>query len=50
LQLGSQQRWPCPVGHWEGERFVITDGRHQYVAALMLGLEFLLVAWTEARP
>jgi hypothetical protein len=47
LQLGNQQRWPCPVGRWDGERFVITDGRHQYVASLMLGMEHLLVAWVD---
>lgn len=47
LQLGAQQRWPCPRGHWRGDRFVIVDGRHQFIAALMLGLEHLLVAWLE---
>jgi hypothetical protein len=45
LQLGDHQPWPCPRGHWEGERFVIVDGRHDFVAALMLGLEYILVAW-----
>ena len=47
LQLGAAQRWPCPRGHWSGERFIIVDGRHEYVAALMLGRSHLLVAWTE---
>lgn len=47
LQLGSHQRWPCPRGHWANGNFVIADGRHQFVAALMLGLEWLLVAWVE---
>lgn len=47
LQLGSSQRWPCPRGHWRGARFVVVDGRHQFVASLMLGLEQLLVAWLE---
>ena len=45
LSLGDQQAWPCPVGEWEGNLFVIHDGRHQYVAALMLGLTHILVAW-----
>lgn len=47
LQLGANSSWPCPRGHWEGERFVIVDGRHEYVAALMLGRSHLLVAWIE---
>ena len=45
LQLGPSQRWPCPTGHWDGDTFVIEDGRHQYLAALMIGLTHLLVAW-----
>lgn len=50
LQLGDRQPWPCPRGHWEGDRFVIVDGRHEYVATLMLGLEWVLVAWVEPVP
>lgn len=50
LQLGGHQPWPSPRGHWEGERFVIVDGRHQYVASLMLGLTHVLVAWIEVAP
>ena len=49
LQLGEHQPWPCPRGHWEGERFVLVDGRHDYVAALMLGHGHLFVAWVEER-
>jgi hypothetical protein len=45
LQLGDSQPWPCPRGHWDGETFVIIDGRHDYVACLMLGLEYILVCW-----
>lgn len=45
LQLGDHQPWPSPRGHWDGDRFVIVDGRHQYVASLMLGIEHILVAW-----
>ena len=45
LQLGDHQSWPCPRGHWEGEprksRFVIVDGRHEYLAAVALGVDRL---------
>lgn len=53
LQLGDSQPWPPPVGRWEEDpedgrrQFVITDGRHEYVAALMLGHRSILVAWLE---
>jgi hypothetical protein len=46
-QLGDQSAWPCPNGHWEGEEFVIHDGRHEYLASLMVGRTHLLVAWLE---
>jgi hypothetical protein len=39
------QPWPPPVGRWDGPRFTLYDGRHTYLAALMLGVERLLVAW-----
>jgi hypothetical protein len=45
LQVGDASVWPCPNGHWEGDTFVIHDGRHEYVAALMLGRTHLFVAW-----
>jgi hypothetical protein len=47
LELEDAQSWPPPTGHWSGGRFVLTDGRHRYVAALMLGVEFLFVAWLQ---
>lgn len=47
LQLGDHQPWPCPRGHWEGDRFVVVDGRHDVIAATMLGLDHVLVAWPE---
>jgi hypothetical protein len=48
LQLGDHQPWPCPRGVWrEDGRFEIHDGRHEVVAALMLGCEHVLVAWEE---
>lgn len=48
LQSAPSQPWPPPVGSWEGETFVVADGRHAYVAALMLGFAALFVAWVEA--
>lgn len=47
LALGDAQPWPPPVGFWDGVRFVVQDGRHQYIAALMLGHSHLFVAWIE---
>lgn len=48
LCLGDRGSWPPPVGHWSGDRFVVCDGRHEYLASLMLGRERLFVAWLEA--
>ena len=45
LQLGDHSPWPCPRGHWQDDRFVIVDGRHEYLAALALGHSHVLVAW-----
>lgn len=45
LQLGDCSAWPCPNGRWEGETFWVHDGRHELIAALMLGRTHLLVAW-----
>lgn len=53
LQLGGDQPWPPPVGAWEADpddgarQFVIHDGRHEYVAAVMLGYRTIFVAWVE---
>jgi hypothetical protein len=47
LQLGEDSLHPCPNGHWEGDEFVIHDGRHEYLASLMLGRQTILVAWVE---
>ena len=48
LQQGEGARWPCPNGYWrEDGRFVVCDGRHEYLASLMHGREQLLVAWLE---
>lgn len=45
LNLGDCAPWPPVVGHWDGERFLVDDGRHDYLAALMLGREKLFVCW-----
>jgi len=49
LQLGDHQPWPCPRGYWEGDRYVVVDGRHSVAAALLLGQEYILVAWPETQ-
>ncbi len=46
LALTDGQTWPPPTGYWRHDgRFVLTDGRNRYVAALMLGIQHLFVAW-----
>ena len=47
LGLGDCASWPPPVGYWDcnGDRFVLTDGRHEFIARLMLGQRTILVAW-----
>lgn len=40
--------WPPIVGHWSDDRFVVWDGRHEYLSSLMLGRERLFVCWLEA--
>jgi len=47
LQMGGEQPWPCPNGVWKDDVFHIHDGRHQYIASLMLGMSHILVAWIE---
>ena len=49
LQQGDHCMWPCPNGMWDVEtgKFYIHDGRHEWVAAVMLGKSHLLVAWLE---
>lgn len=44
------QPWPCPVGEWRGDAFWIQDGRHAAIAAMMLGMSHLFVAWLEESP
>ena len=51
IQLGTSSSWPCPRGYWSEGRedgaFVIVDGRHEWIASVMLGKEHILVAWIE---
>lgn len=48
LQAGDTQLWPPPYGHWDGDRFVICDGRHEFLALLALGRTRVFVAWLES--
>jgi hypothetical protein len=43
----GREFYPLPVGKWVERRFHLWDGRHRYIAALMLGQETMLVCWTE---
>ena len=50
LANGDTAAWPPPVGHWERDEddamyFLVCDGRHEVMAAQMLGRERVLVAW-----
>lgn len=47
LQLGDHQPWPAPCGHWKDDRFIVVDGRHQFIASLMLGKTHIFVAWLD---
>lgn len=49
MSCAPDQPWPCPRGEWIGDRFSVVDGRHEVVAAIMLGVSHILVAWTEER-
>lgn len=50
LQQGDAASWPPIVGHWEGERFSVDDGRHEFLASLMLGRTRVFVCWMEVQP
>jgi hypothetical protein len=45
LCLGENSAWPPIVGEWCDERFSILDGRHEFLASLMLGRTKIFVAW-----
>ncbi len=49
LNIGNgNAHWPPPVGHWDEDRFVVCDGRHEYLASLMMGRSHLFVCWLES--
>ncbi len=48
LRAGHHQPFPCPVGAWDGDTFILHDGRHEWIASLMLGKTHILVAWLSA--
>lgn len=50
LNIGDCAPWPLVVGHWENGRFLVDDGRHDYLAAQMMGRDKLFVCWLEAAP
>lgn len=47
LQLGDHGAWPPPRGYWDGDTFVLEDGRHEHLATVMVGRTHLFVAWLE---
>src|ERR1700744_1104047 len=47
LNIGDCAPWPPVVGHWEDGRFLVDDGRHDYLAALMMGRDKLFVCWLD---
>lgn len=47
LQLGSSSSFPPPMGKWEGDKFIVIDGRHEVLGAQIAGKSVILVAWIE---
>jgi len=47
LQLGDSEQWPCPTGQWDKDIFELSDGRHQWIASVMLGKTHMLVSWID---
>lgn len=45
LQSGGNHPWPCPTGEWDGDTFMLYDGRHEWIATVALGHTHMLVAW-----
>lgn len=51
LANGGDAIHPTPNGRWcEDGEFELADGRHEYIARLMLGFEHILVTWIEPAP
>jgi len=49
INQGNCGSWPPINGHWspDGQRFIINDGRHEYIASLIRGMEKVFVAWVD---
>lgn len=47
LQLGENGAWPPPRGYWDGDTFVLEDGRHAHIGAVMAGHSHMFVAWLD---
>lgn len=45
--IGPGQTYPLPIGKWVDGRFHLWDGRHRYIASLMMGRSTMLVGWVE---
>lgn len=45
----GDQPMECSSGYWDGDTFVIENGRHRYIALLILGHQEFLVRWYEQR-
>lgn len=50
LNIGDCAPWPPVVGHWGDGRFLVDDGRHDYLAALMIGRDKPYACWLETVP
>ena len=47
LCMGDNAPWPPVIGKWDGDRFIVQDGRHDYLASIMIGRASLFVCWLE---
>lgn len=45
--IKDQEAYPLPIVRWVDGKPVLMDGRHRYLAHLMLSRPQMLVAWTE---
>ena len=45
--IKDQEAYPLPIVRWEDGKPVLFDGRHRYIAHLMMSRPQMLVAWTE---
>lgn len=49
LQNAPNSIYPTPIGEWRGDKFVLIDGRHTFVAYVINGYQWVLVSWLEAK-